>query len=65
MERVIIIDLKQSQAESNFNVAKNRELQTEINSRKVNIDRGCFKKSDIEKEAVKVAKSQWKLTNLN
>lgn len=36
------------------------ELNKEINSYPVKIDRECFKKTPLERELAKIAKSEWK-----
>lgn len=49
--------------ETNDYKQKNENLQKEINSHNLNIDRKCFQKSAAEKEISKAAKSEWKRTN--
>lgn len=39
------------------------KLQSEVNSRPVVIDRSIFRKSQIEKEELKLAKFKWKRAN--
>ena len=38
-------------------------LQKEINQHKINIDRGCFRKTPEERIRIKEAKKEWKKQN--
>jgi len=49
--------------ETNDYKQKNENLQKEINSHPLQIDRACFQKTKLEKEISKAAKSEWKKSN--
>lgn len=48
--------------DDNSNLRARAEVQAEINSYKVSIDRTVFTKTKAEKEELKRLKSQWKLS---
>lgn len=51
--------------DANLSKELNMALQKEINSFKVNVDRTIFKKTAEEKEKLKLAKAQYKLSIKN
>lgn len=51
--------------DANLSKELNMALQKEINSFKVNVDRSIFKKTAEEKEKLKLAKAQYKLSIKN
>ena len=51
--------------DANLSKELNMALQKEINSFKVNVDRSIFRKTAEEKEKLKLAKAQYKLSIKN
>lgn len=57
--------LQTTDRESWFVEMNRREVQREINSNKLVIDRDCFQKSPDERKALKELKADWKKKNGN
>ena len=60
--RVSVARVQRSDASASAS-AERMKLQSEINNRPVIIDRSVFRKSEIEKEELKLAKFKWKRAN--
>ena len=56
---------KQSWNKPDYTEENNRLLLSETDSNKLVIDRTVFKKSEAEKEDLRIAKRQWKKLNMH